>query len=125
MRKMFFAPAEPSPLCNGLTEGQNRGKLCTNRECGVSKHTKNLFVALLTNHAYLTLPGSGLIHPFPVFKYKVFATDTITKLKETSLTYNKSTNIRYTSKNIQEYTMEEEVKILLLVSQETNCPPPP
>ena len=39
-RKIFSAPADTSPLCGGLTEGHNVGKLCANRDLGISKHTK-------------------------------------------------------------------------------------
>ena len=42
MRKMFFAAADPFPLCGGITEGHNRGKPCSNRYCGVYKHAKIL-----------------------------------------------------------------------------------
>ena len=94
---MFFAISDTSPLCGGLTEYHNGGKLCANRDCGVSKHAKSLYGYLMPNHAYLILSGSGRLHPPPIFKYKGFAPDTITKLKQTSLTYNGAANVRYMS----------------------------
>ena len=77
MRKMFFIPDDPSPLSNGLTEDHNGWRLCTNQDYGVYKHVENLSGALLYNHAYLNLTRSGLLHTFPIFKYKGFVTEKI------------------------------------------------
>ena len=66
MGRMYFVPHGSPPFCDGLTEGHNRGKLCAINGCGITNHPKNLIGELLTLHAYLTLPGTNLLHPLPI-----------------------------------------------------------
>ena len=95
MRRMVLSPMNITHLCGSLTDRKNRGKLCDNHGCGISKHSKNHTGALLTMHTYLALPGSSILHPFPIFRYRGLSLDTIKELKSNSLTYNESSNARY------------------------------
>ena len=124
MRIIFFSLTDITHLCSGLTDGKNGGKLCSNHGCGISKHSKKLTGVLLTMHAYLTLPGSSLMHPFPIFRYRIFSPDTIKDLKSTSLTYNEAANARYLCNATSDEKIYNEVKTLLLTLTDNALIPP-
>ena len=121
---MFLSPTDITHLYGGLTDGQNGGKLCANHGCVISKHSKNLTGALLPMNAYLTLPGSSLVHPLPIFSYRGFSPDTIKDLKSTSLTYNEVSNVRFLYNTTSKNKLDNEVKTLLLTPTENALIPP-
>ena len=124
MRRMFLSPTDITHLYGGLTDGQNGGKLCANHGCVISKHSENLTGALLPMNAYLTLPGSSLVHPLPIFSYRGFSPDTIKDLKSTSLTYNEVSNVRFLYNTTSKNKLDNEVKTLLLTPTENALIPP-
>ena len=124
MSRMFLSPTDITHLYGGLTDGQNGGKLCANHGCVISKHSKNLTGALLPMNAYLTLPGSSLVHPLPIFSYRGFSPNTIKDLKSTSLTYNEAANARYLCNATSDKKIYNEVKTLLLTLTDNALIPP-
>ena len=87
---IYLSPDDTSTLCGGFTAGLNEGKLCHNPSRMSTKHPSTVAGYLLPFHAYLTLPGSFIIHPFPLFCYKYLSQDTIKKLKLASITAQES-----------------------------------
>ena len=65
-------------------------------------------------NTYPTLPGSSLLHPFPIFSYRGLYTDNVKELKSTSLTYNEAVNARYLCSNTSDNKLENEVETLPL-----------
>ena len=75
-------------------------------------------------HAYLTLPGSSLLHSFPIFSYIGFSPDTVKDLKSTSLTYNEEANIRYLCNTTSNENINNEFKTLILIPADNAFIPP-
>ena len=114
--KNILLTADTPPLCRGLTDDQNGGKLCATRHSSISKHTKLHTGSLLPYHAHPTLPVSKLLHPFPIFFYKVFAQETTKKLSKSLINYNEAATVRYICNSTHKENMEEEVKKLIIIS---------
>ena len=66
--------------------------------------------------AYLALPGSSLLHPFPIFICIRFSPDIVKELKSTSLNYIEAANIRYLCNTTSYDKLDNQVKSLLLTS---------
>ena len=64
--------------------------------CG-GKHPKYITGSLLPFHAYLILPGPFILHTPPIFYYKYFTQNTITKLNQTSITREEAAKVRFLS----------------------------
>ena len=80
MRWIYLSPSDTRPLCGGLTDGQNGGKLCHMKSCKALKYRKLITVSLLPCNDYLMLLGSHIFHPFPLICYKYFTEVTIHRL---------------------------------------------
>ena len=93
-RKIYLSPDDTSNLYGGIIEGLNGGKLFHNPSCMATKHPTSITGSLPPFHNYLTLPGSFIIHPSPLFFYKYFSLDTIKKLKLTTITPQESATVR-------------------------------
>ena len=66
VRKIYLSPDDTSALWGGITEVQNWGNLCHNPSCMAVKHTKSITGSNLPFRAYIILPGSLILHPFPI-----------------------------------------------------------
>ena len=121
---MFLSPMDITHLCSGFKYRQNGEKLCANHECGILKHKKTLTESLLSIHAYLTLPGLSLLHPFPIFSYIGFSPDDIKNLENTSLTYNEVANIRYLCNITSDNRLDNQFMTLLLTTTYSTLIPP-
>ena len=74
--------------------------------------------------AYLALPGSSLLHPFPIFICIRFSPDIVKELKSTSLNYIEAANIRYLCNTTSYDKLDNQVKSLLLTSTDNTSTPP-
>ena len=86
MKKLHLPPDNTITLFGGLTESQNRVKICYNTSCAADEYTKSITGSIIPFHLYLILPGSFILHPFSLLLYKYFTQNTIEKLKQTSIT---------------------------------------
>ena len=112
-RNIYLSPDDTGTLCRGLTEGLNGGKLCHNLSCMTTKHPSAATGSLLPFRAYLTLPGSFILHPFPLLCYKDFSQEIIEKMKLTSITAQESAITRCLINVSPLKGQEEEILILL------------
>ena len=94
MRRMYLSTSDTSTKRVGLTYIQNGRKLCHARSCTEVKHPNSIVGSLIPFHPYLTLPGSHIIHPFPLFRYKGFTEETIAKLNQLSINHDEDAKIR-------------------------------
>ena len=75
--------------------------------------------SLPTFHAYLTLPGSFIVHPFLLFCYKDFSQDIIKKMKLIPITEQEAENTRCLINTSPPKGQEEDIFILLDISPRT------
>ena len=92
MRKIYLSPPNLSQIWGGLTLGKTGEKLCHAKNCTALRHTSSVSGFLLPSNAYLVLPGSHILHPFPLFNYKEFLEATLLKILDTSITIENVAN---------------------------------
>ena len=113
MRKTHLSLDNTITLCGDLTEGPNGRKLCHNPYSTAAKHPKSISVSFLPFHAYLILPGSFILHPFPLFCYYDFSQENINKPKQTPVMAEEAARVRVLCNTSHSEGPEEESLCIL------------
>mmetsp|Transcript_24689 Transcript_24689/g.72246 ORF Transcript_24689/g.72246 Transcript_24689/m.72246 type:complete len:130 (+) Transcript_24689:3020-3409(+) len=74
--------------------------------CIRNRH-KESFGTLTPGHAYLSLPGTHLVHPFPLFNCRYLSADLLDRLESIHLTYDEAAKLRYLCNGIPRDKVEE------------------